>query len=340
MKYYELEKKLYAVCRDLKNTIHKLKKDIWLCKMNVSNKRKAPDIMNASDILTFFTKSIRNKNDATNKIRENILKIIGNPPKDYLTHSEYGPNWCLVQKEWNEAIGKIAEDTNVPAYTSVETRVKGGRRSNYDADIEYHNDSTLVAKRKIEFKNGGTSIDGLPQFLSQPVKGKFGLLFPVTYDKFFYENYLDRYLACDAGLTESKPTDVQYLKQVSKDKNDNPFFVQLKERRHVLKEGKNLIVNNSITDYLTQYGSSINLEMFTEKIKTTQTDKIFLLWSQGKFYTDKLHPDEMSNMTFHGIKNGNVLEIKAGQTIYGLLLRWKNSKGILYPAWQISMKRI
>jgi len=294
--------------------------------------------MNVSDILTFFTTSTRHKNDATNKIRENILKIIANPPKDYLTHSEYGQNWSLVQKEWNDAICKIAEETNVPTYTSVETRVKGGRRSNYDADIEYRNDSTLVAKRKIEFKNGGTSIGGLPQFLSLPVK--FGL-FPVTYDKFYHEHYLDTYLACDVGLTESKPPDLQYLKQVTKLKYTvSPFFAQLKEREHILQAQKDVIVNTSITDYLTQYGSSINLDMFTQKIKTTQTDKIFLLWSQGKFYTDKLHPAEMSDLAFHGIKNGNVLEIKAGQTVYGLLLRWRNHKGILNPAWQISMKRI
>ena len=36
---------------------------------------------------------------------------------------------------------------------------------------------------------------------------------------------------------------------------------------------------------------------------------------------------------------GNVIEVKSGLSIYNLLLRWRNHKGILNPAWQIS-KRI
>ena len=44
-------------------------------------------------------------------------------------------------------------------------------------------------------------------------------------------------------------------------------------------------------------------------------------------------------MTFHGIRNGNVIEVQSGPTLYRLLLRWRNHKGILNPAWQISMKR-
>jgi hypothetical protein len=78
---------------------------------------------------------------------------------------------------------------------------------------------------------------------------------------------------------------------------------------------------------------------FSEKVKATQTDKIYLLWSNGTFHIDKVREQEMTEMMFHSIKNGNILELKSGQTIYGLLLRWRNHKGILNPAWQISMKR-
>jgi len=304
-------------------------------------KKMMDNISSVSDIVTFFTTSSRNKNDASNKIRENILKIITSPPKEYLEDVEYGNSWRLVQKEWHRALVKLAEDTSVPSYTIFQTTsIKGGRKSHYDVEIGYYNDSTLVAKRKIEFKNGGTKIDGLPQFLSLPVK--FGL-FPTTceYDKFFYENYLDTYLACDTGLTaESKPLAFQYIKQVSKTKyTTSPFFSQLKDRELIFQDQKNHIVNTSITDYLTQYGSSISLEIFKDKIETSQTDKHYLLWSQDKFHYDKIYSNEMTNMTFQGIKNGNVLEIKADNAIYSLLLRWRNHKGILNPAWQISMKR-
>lgn len=48
----------------------------------------------------------------------------------------------------------------------------------------------------------------------------------------------------------------------------------------------------------------------------------------------------MADMIFHCIKNGNILELKTSNNIYRLLLRWRNHKGILNPAWQISMKRL
>jgi hypothetical protein len=106
-------------------------------------------------------------------------------------------------------------------------------------------------------------------------------------------------------------------------------------------EGNGFIAAMSITDYLTQYGNTINIEYFTEKVRTTQSDKIYILWHNGKFYIDKIHDNEMSGIYFHSIKNGNVIELKSSSnTTYSLLLRWRNHKGILNPAWQISMKRI
>jgi hypothetical protein len=201
----------------------------------------------------------------------------------------------------------------------------------------YYNDTALIANRKIEFKNGGTSIGDLPQFLSLQVKVG---LFSDTYDNFWYINYLDEYIRCDAEITVAKPPLDSYLKAVTKTNyNSHPFFAQLKQREHFFQKEKNAVVNESITDYLNQYASNIDIHAFSEKVRETQTGKIYLLWSNGAFYIDKLLDTELSEMKFHSIKNGNVLEVKSGNTIYGLLLRWRNHKGILNPAWQISMKR-
>ena len=293
--------------------------------------------MSVSDISTFFSTSTRNDNDATNKIRENVLKVICNPPKEYFDNVEFGNSWHIVHRAWNDALKKIAENTSVPIYTSIQIKARGGRRFNYDADVMYYNGNILVANRKIEFKNGGTNISDLPQFLS--LQAKIGL-FIETYDKFWYENYLDKYLACDAAINQSKPSLESYLKSVtSTTYSITPFFTQLKNRELFFQKEKNVVVNTSITDYLTQYGHTINIAAFSEKVKATQTEKIYLLWCNGKFNLDKLADEEMSDMTFHSIKNGNTLELKTCNTIYGLLLRWRNHKGILNPAWQISMKR-
>jgi len=292
--------------------------------------------MNVSDISTFFNTSTRDKNDATNKVRESILKIISNPPKDYLDNTEFGEMWSIVNKEWNNALKKIAEDSKI-SYTSTSIKVKGGRNSHYDADIIYYNGSTIVSNKKIEFKNGGSNIGDQPQFLSLPVK--FGL-FSETYDTFWYNNYLDTYIACDKDITEPKPQIESYLKYVTRTTYSiNPFFNQLKDREDTCKKEKNEVVNKSISDYLIKYGNTINIQLFKEKVKATQSDKIYLLWCNGKFCIDKISDGEMSEMSFHSIKNGNVIELKSGNTMYGLLLRWRNHKGILNPAWQISMKR-
>lgn len=295
------------------------------------------EIMSVSDITTFFSTSTRNKNDSTNKVRENVLKIICNPPKEYFDNAEFGNSWRIVYQAWNDSIKKIAEETSVPIYNSTQIKVKGGRKFNYDVDVMYYDGTTLVANRKVEFKNGGYNISDLPQFLSLQVK--IGL-FNETYDKFWYENYIDKYIACDTGITETKPSLQLYLKNVTSTKYTiTPFFAQLKAREPFFQEEKNAVVNTSIADYLTKHGKELDIKSFSEKVKSTQTDKIYLLWCNGRFYIDKLTESEMSDMTYHSIKNGNVLEVKSRNTIYRMLLRWRNHKGILNPAWQISMKR-
>ena len=296
-----------------------------------------PAPVTVSDIKTFFTKSTRNENDLTNRVRENVLKIIHNPPKEYLEDSEFGTLWNLVHQQWNNALQKIAVDTNIPHYTSIKIKARGGRRCHYDVDVMYYNENTLVANRKIEFKNGGKNIESQPQFLS--LQTKFQLI-SITYCAFWHENYLDKYLACDPEITEPKPAKDVYLKHVTKTNySTTPFFAQLKKRELFFQPEKNAVVNASIKDYLEKHGKEIDIATFSEKVQKTQMDKIFLLWSDGQFCVDSLSEKEMSGMTFHSIKNGNVLELKSGNTIYGLLLRWRNHKGILNPAWQISMKR-
>jgi hypothetical protein len=293
-----------------------------------------------ADISTYFTTSSRDENDKANKIRENVLKLMSNVPVAYVNDAQYGAMWITVRDAWSQALAQIAVATGVPPYTSVKTSMRGGRGYNYDADISYYNGDKVVGSAMIEFKNGGTNIDGLPQFLS--LQAKAALFSDAeTYDVFYYKNYLDKYLAVDSGVTEAKPDLSTYLNQVTKTSYSvSPWFAQLKAREFIHQTEKNAVVNASITDYLRRYGAGIDIAAFSQKIRATQTGKIYLLWSNGVFYVDKLAADEMTDIVYKGIKNGNVLELQARNgTIYGLLLRWRNHKGILNPAWQISMKR-
>jgi hypothetical protein len=290
------------------------------------------------DITAFFTTSTRDGNDAANKSREKLLPIINDPPSEFLQDPEHGAKWTTAHQEWKSILSKIAVDTGIPEYTSTKVELKGGRKFNYDADVTFCSEAGIIASRKIEFKNGGTNINELPQFLSLPAKSP---IFSDKYPEFWYDHYLDAYLAVDPEITLPKPPREEYLQNVIKTNYDcTPFFAQLKARELTLQKEKNKVVNQSITDYLTQHAASIQLDLFTEKVKETQSDKLYVLWSKGKFYLDSISHQEMANLQFQSVKNGNVVLVKGeSSTVYSLLLRWRNHKGILNPAWQISMKR-
>ena len=287
------------------------------------------------DIQTFFETSTRAANDATNKTREIVLASLSNPPAEFLAHPVHGAQWRQVHEAWVRAMATVATTSSVPEYDSLSSTSKGGRGAHYDVEVFFKKDGKEVASRKIEFKNGGSGITELPQFLSLQAKAP---LFSVTYDAFWYENYLDAYLACDSGLTVAKPTAAEYLKAVTGTTYKHPFFAQLKEREAIEQEGKAAVVNESITDYLTKHGSSLNLKAFATKVQETQTDKYYVLWSKGAFQVDCLDRGEMTDLSLGPIKNGNVLVVKGATKSYHMLLRWRNHKGILNPAWQISLK--
>lgn len=293
--------------------------------------------MIVSDILTFALTSTRANNDVTNKVRENILPILSGPPTEYLEHPEYGRQWMACSNAWNAALHEIATKKGI-TYTNTRINLKGGRTFNYDADLLYYNGNELIDTVKIEFKKGGNSIVKLPQFLSLQVK--YGL-FPETYDKFYYDRYIDAYIACDASITEPKPELELYMKYVANiNYGISPFFSQLKAREPFFKKEKFRVVNESITDYLNKYAAQLDLFSFNKKIRNTQTDKIYMLWSNDQFYIDMFKETDMTDMSIHSIKNGNVIEVKSGNVMYNLLLRWRNHKGILNPAWQISKKTV
>jgi hypothetical protein len=287
----------------------------------------------ASEITTFFETSTRAGNDAANKTRERVLASLNNPA--FLSDPVYGSQWTQVRAAWNQAMASVAKASGVPDYDAIESKPKGGRGAHYDLEVFFKKNGKVVGKAKIEFKNGGSGITDLPQFLSLQAKAP---LFSVTYDAFYYENHLALYLACDPGLTITKPSLSEYLKAVTGTTYKHPFFAQLKERESIEQDAKNGIVNGSITDYLTKHGASLNLKAFALKVQETQTDKHYVLWSKGAFQVDCLDRKEMTDLSLGPIKNGNVLVVKGATKSYHMLLRWRNHKGILNPAWQISLK--
>ena len=326
---------------------------------NTKPKPKPKQQCRVEDIATFFHTSTRDQNDASNKVRELVLTLLPSPPTHFLAHETYGAQWTQVSSEWNKIMTKIAPQTTDPTTPNYKTKVdlKAGRNFNYDADITFLHSETgaTVAKRKAEFKYNATCINELIQILSLKARDK---LFPEsvpTYDAFYYTNYLDKYIAIDttdrnpndndAELPKPpKPSLEEYLKMVTKvDTKGLPFFAQLMERESLFfKKEKSAIVDESITQYLTLFGSHIDVNAFTTELVARETDKHYTLWKNEQFHYDTITKEEMSDIKFHSIKNGNTIVLQSAarpSTTYHLLLRWKNHKGILNPAWQIKMLR-
>jgi hypothetical protein len=324
------------------------------------------------DIGAFFKKSSRDQNDATNKVREPVLTLLSSPPTEFLANETYGAQWKQVSDEWNKVMTKIAPHTadttdtadtaDTATHHKIKVDLKAGRLFNYDADITFLDGKTgaTVTKQKAEFKYNAARINELPQFLSLQARYSLFTASPAipTYDEFYYTNYLPKYIAIDTGRNPNDPNDIklaltelpkpplaEYINAVTKTSTEDiPFFAQLKEREELLfKKEKSALVDESITQYLALYGSQIDVNAFTAKLVADQTDKHYILWKNGKFHYDTITQEEMSDLQFHSIKNGNAIVLQSAtkpSIEYHLLLRWRNHKGILNPAWQISMRRI
>lgn len=274
-------------------------------------------MLNPASILVFFHPSKRASNDSTNKLREIILENIMTSP--HLDDKDYGIRWKQVRDSWSTSIQSITQEP----YDRFQVTRKGGRKYHHDFTIDFYNDSKLVDTQQIEFKFGKT-IKSVPQFLS--MYSHF-TMFQNTYAVFYYENYLDQYLAY-VGI--EKPPLTEYLEQVYKTNYTHPFFATLKEREIEHKKLKSDIVNDSIKAYLQANATKIILPVLYEKLLASQK-KTFLLWDETQFTTHKLSFEPLEYKGF----NNNTIFIASGLYTLKLLLRWKNHKGILGPAWQI-----
>lgn len=296
-----------------------------------------PTDIKSDDILIFFQKYERSKNDEINRKREKILALITSPPYEFLHDPEYGNYWHHLMNEFNNIIHEIGKRYVNTEFDNFTIETKGGVGNHIDFIVSYNNQNDLVKNVKLEFKNGGKNICQLPQFLSLPTHKK--ILECIDYSEYYY-NYLDTYISVDSGMTIKKPSLQTYLKFITRYNSDcHEFMKDLDTRQDVNKEVKNQIVEASIRDYLIQYGHKVNIELITETIRETQKDKIFILWDSGKFNIDTIDETVMDITGIKEITNNTII-LEGNGVTFNLYLRWRNGSGILNPTWQISMKTV
>lgn len=286
----------------------------------------------ASDIGVFFVTSCKADNDKNNKIRENILTILHDPPAEYLNNDQFGNMWKHMNLKWKEFLSSVCTQS----YTSIKVTHKGGRTSNYDHEICFINDGNVIKKLNVEFKHNCNSIDKLPEYFNPPENKRF---IEKSYAEFFYDNYIDQ--ICQLSTLLIKPCKNDYMRYVYQaDYSKHSFFQTLKSIEPDILGVKKNIVYESIKTYLETYGRDINTNLLTEEIKRTQRGKVFVLWNLTDFKLDSFNEDDFEIVRYVGIKNNNIVLVQAKSGVtHNLLLRWKNHSGILYPAWQISLER-
>jgi hypothetical protein len=283
-----------------------------------------------TDILLFNTAGTdRGTNDANNKRRENVLRILHNPPSEYIASN---PLWATLSEKWNAFLATLCP---VP-YTSIDVKKKAGRSANYDFSIKFLNDGKTVHEVKGEFKHNAKTIDALPEYLSVATNKPY---MSVSYAEYFYDTYIDAICALDASLV--KPERSTYLRYVYNSNYDaHPFFATLYANEKTYYNEKRAIVQESIRTYLEKTAHSLDVQTLTNDIRTRQSGKVYILWDLENFIADTIRDDEMEIVSVEEVKNGNVLvAMSRAGTRHKMLLRWKNHLGVLYPAWQISLAR-
>jgi hypothetical protein len=280
--------------------------------------------------VTLFSAPVggREANDTNNKAREQlVVDMLNNVPStqdsSYIPLKTALDAWVSAKKS-EMSLG----DSQVSAIP------RGGRRYNWDFDLKIG--TTIL---KTEFKYGADKIDSLPEFFNPAANKDFhGEL----YARFFFNKYLPQVCAI-YGITVNI-TEEAYLRQVHGTSKRGIFLAMYEAEKNGTekqKADKKILVDTSIAEWLAAVEKKTNLAAITAAFQASQTDKHFLLFKGGKFYADKIEPEEMVATSVIGVRHGKYLVLQSAKsgTTHEMLLRWKNHAGILYPAWQISMKR-
>ena len=270
-------------------------------------------------------------NDANNKAREKIIVDIFNKAA-YTEDPAFSPlvtglyAWLSVMKY----------ERMTEAFPAIKAVLKAGRHYNWDFDLHI-GDRVL----KMEFKFGATSVDSLPEFYNPAANKDFHQ--EESYAQFFYRGYLPQVCAI-YGVTHTM-TEAEYVTKVHGTSKAPPLFKALYDAEAngtgEQKKEKKAFVDASIAAWLDMVKDKTDIQEITLAFLSSQSGKEFLLYKDGTFYSDRIREEELIITGVKGVRLGKYLVLQSAVpgTTHEMLLRWKNHAGILYPAWQISMKR-
>lgn len=287
----------------------------------------------------------RDNNDSYNKKREKILGILPNLAchYPYLMDDE---RWKFVYDKFMSALKSII-DKEGKVYDTIDIVHKGGRGCNFDFKVSFFSQNNVAyCIDQLEFKNGKT-----PQQLSLQVNSEYGKFITntETYDTYFYDNYLESIVdvyKTNAVEIPCLPTREEYIKCVkSVNVGVHDVFKIMKDNEKIVQSEKSKIIDKSIHTYLNNLQKeNINFDLIEEKLHVTQANKTYIIWYNKSFSIEYIKQDAIVLNGNFGLKKGKnglvntlVLHTKDPKKSWEFLLRWRNHKGILNPAWQIKL---
>lgn len=273
--------------------------------------------LRSDDIVAFYKKSEKAKNDEYNKIRECIIGNIRNIP-NFPIVDEYLEQWEEIYLITIDLLESICNSNDF----IIEQ--KGGRTNNYDFKLVAGSNTFLI-----ELKT-----NNIPQIAS--IYCNNPIVNELDYPNYFYDNYLDKLIV---GVPMIGKED--YIKNLYKTKPEDTDFPEF--FGYLKLNCNDALVKKSIKDFLENNRYKLNLSKITDYLIKNHLHKKIIIYNTTLRVYDELDDFDDDNLQCISISdkimNDNTIIIKTKTFNFKFLLRWKNHKGCLGPAWQVSYEK-
>ena len=297
-----------------------------------------PDIKDIKHFLSAGTD--KSFNAESNRIRENIIanmfNLNINDDPEYFNDKTYGNNWLQITDKFTACVSSLCEEQ----FDNIKIKHMGGMSFNYDFLLSYYKNETIVKKVKLEFKHNNSDVSNLVQFLElydKDCKYVYDIC-ETSYAEYYYDNYLNKYLQTDQELSIIvKPDKETYLKNVYDINYKHSFFSSLYNRKTNNTKEKRAVANESVKNYIKEFHSSFKFQKVADKVKESQTNKVFLLWDCVNFHTQVV---DSNLLVIDSIKKVDNLyfDVNCLNFNYNIRIRlnWGNNNGLANPRWKFS----